>query len=489
MSTAKATSRPLFRALLLLLGVLFHSGTLSGVTRQAIDFQLLFFGNAQGKSVSFEADAGTFTFENMWKLPEIINQFSRKFESRTLVVNVGNNEHPDSPVSYLLSEPVFEHFRRFCRPHVDAIGPHDFARAPHDGKIPEYLFGRLWSNVLQPSDQPFFQQWTRHPLSGNHLIFGCFISPALLADAFVSSVPQLELEDPARAWRRFSQILNPDDIPVLICHMAAADFRVFQQTVKVKSILIWVPPNPPNPETPVVLPKTHHFHVEALPPAADAPLLVFAHKRTGGFLDFRSRHPPYTKVPHPQGHFDFVELSDSLLHASRQALHLIPTPMHRDQVNVRWRPDLMASLIQGVFRSDLTLVHLIGDRTWRGRIIYPETVFSSLPHRFIREYEFTGHDLTRYLEKVFQSASPGRLGVAGGKLAFLAGKVRTLQGRDLPILSGLSYRLSLDSSLFAHPSLTPEQFGGQRTGDSGHTLWSVALRQLPLLEPGKGLGQ
>ncbi len=343
--------------------------------------------------------------------------------------------------------------------------------------------------MIQPSEQPFFRQYDRHLLSGHQLVFGCFIEPELLTDSFVSTVPQLEIEDLSRAWRRFALNLEPDDIPLLLCHMSASGFRRFQQTVRQPSILLWVPPEPPDSYVPTILPKSHHLYVDVLPVSTEAPLLVYAHRRGGGELDFRSRHPRYRSVSHPQGHFDFDELTDRLQHASRQSLHVIPTPKHRSAVIAHWRPELVAALTHSVYRSDLTLVQLLGDRPWKGRILYPETLFASLPAATIREYEFSGHDLQLYVERIFQSASPGRLGVAGGKLAFLAGKVRTLQGRDLPIQPGLSYRLSLDSSLYSVPSLHPESFGGRRLGTAGHTFWSIALRQLPLLEPGKGLGQ
>lgn len=491
MCTNQSAARSFFAAPLICL-LCFMSSSLFGVTRQAIDFQFIFFGNTQGRSVEFQQtdeNVGGITFSPAWKLPEIINRFTHGYESKTLIVNVGNNEHEDAPVSYLLEEPIFEHLRRFCRPQVDAIGPRDFARSTLIKKIPPWLCGRLWSNVLQPAEQPFFQEADRHRLSGHTFVFGCFIAPHLLEDSSISSVPQLEVEDPARAWRRFSLHLEPDDIPVLICHMPAPDFRRLQQTVRQPSILLWVPPEKPVKTTPTILPKTHHRHVDVLPPADEAPLVLFAHRRSGGEFDLRSRHPRYRSVSHPRGHFDFNDLGDRLRHAARRSLHVIPTPRHRSAVVTRWRPDLLADLVNQVFRSDLTLIQLLGDHTWKGRVIYPETVFSSLPVCFIREYEFSGHDLQLYLEHVFHSASPGRLGVAGGKLAFLAGKVRTLQGRNLPVLPQLFYRLSLDSSLYSVPSLHPESYGGKRVGPTGHTFWSVALQQLPLLDPGKGLGQ
>ncbi len=491
MRTDRFTTIPL-SALILACLLCVITSTSFGVTRGAIDFQFIFFGNTQGRSVEFQpTDEGSteISFSPIWKLPEIINRFTRGYETKTLIVNVGNNEREDAPVSYLLEEPIFEHLRRFCRPQVDAVGPGDFARSALINKVPTWLFGRLWSNVLQPAEQPFFLESNRHRLSGHTFVFGCFIAPELLVDSFISSVPQLEVEDPSRAWRRFSLQIEPDDIPVLICHMPAPDFRRLQQTVRQPSILLWVPPEQPAKTTPTILPNTHHRHVDVLPPADEAPLMLFAHRRSGGEFDIRSRHPRYRSVSHPQGHFDFDELGDRLRHAARQSLHVIPTPGHRSTVIARWRPDLLADLVNQVFRSDLTLVQLLGDHTWKGRVIYPETLFSSLPACLVREYEFSGHDLKLYLERVFQSASPGRLGVAGGKLAFLAGKVRNLQGRNLPVLPQLSYRLSLDSSLYSVPSLHPESYGGKRVGSNGHTFWSIALQQLPLLDPGKGLGQ
>ncbi|HNV68316.1 MAG TPA: hypothetical protein PKO06_01365 [Candidatus Ozemobacteraceae bacterium] len=137
MSTSRIAVKSYIHAVSLLL-IFFSSATvLSGVTRGAIDFQLFFFGNTRGQSVMFQtADdgAGAFSFAPIWKLPEIVNQFTRGYETRTLIINVGNNEHPAAPVSYLLDEPIFEHRAGSAVPRstpsgrATSLAPHSSAK-------------------------------------------------------------------------------------------------------------------------------------------------------------------------------------------------------------------------------------------------------------------------------------------------------------------------------------------------------------------------
>ena len=272
---------------------------------------------------------------------------------------------------------------------------------------------------------------------------------------------------------------------IIIGHLTPKDSKALQPYLSDRVILTEISQNP---ETESSRREISEHRIWSVPNGNSNLFMVSNKPREGAPFEFTFRRLALGRLPGPIPS-EAEQLRERLEEKQNQSLRVITTKECAHSGPFFWKPDTVARMVAHLTRSDLTLIQLPPLPGFSERFVSPDVVMNSIPQELFSEFWFRGIDLERYLQAVFRSHPPETIGAAGGKLAFLGGKVRAfkmgLESMDLPAI----YRVSLNESLYRFAPLRPERFGGRATGLQGVTLWEACINALPEFPPKERLFQ